>query len=139
VIVLDTNVLSEMLRQDPDPSVVCWIDGNAASVMVTTSVTRAELMYGIEIMPPGRRRDLLRCVADNVFDIELGGRLLAFDRDAADAFAVIRSLRRAAGLPVGVADAMIAAIAQSRRATVATRNVRDFVGCGVDIVNPWTC
>lgn len=128
-----------MLREKPDPSVACWIDSNASSVMVTTSVTRAELMYGIEIMPPGRRRDLLSCVARDVFDIELGGRLLAFDRDAADAYAVIRSIRRSAGRPVGLADVMIAAIAHSRGAILATRNVRDFVGCGVDIVNPWRC
>jgi predicted nucleic acid-binding protein len=137
VIVLDTNVLSEMLRREPNPSVACWIDDNAASVMVTTSVTRAELMYGIEIMPPGKRRELLRCVAQSVFEVELGGRLLAFDRGAADVYATIRATRRAAGQPVGLADVMIAAIVHSRGATLATRNVRDFVGCGVDIVNPW--
>ena len=106
-------------------------------MLVTTSVARAELMYGIEIMPPGKRRDLLRCVAQDVFEIELGGRLLVFDRDAADAYAIIGAARRCAGQPVSIADAMIAAIVHSRGATLATRNVRDFVGCGVHVINPW--
>lgn len=126
-----------MLRQKPDPNVMSWIDSNIGSVMVTTAVTRAELMYGIEIMPTGKRRDLLRCIAQEVFDIELGGRLLVFDRNAADAYASIGSIRRSAGIPVSHADVMIAAIVHSRGATLATRNVRDFIGCGLDVVNPW--
>lgn len=137
MIVLDTNVLSEMLRPQPDPSVVDWIDSITRSMIVTTSVTRAELMYGIESMPSGRRRDLLRCLAHDVFEIDLRGRLLGFDRDAADAYAVIGSIRRSRGQPVGQSDAMIAAIVHLRGAVRATRNVRDFVGCGVAVVNPW--
>jgi predicted nucleic acid-binding protein len=137
VIVLDTNVLSEMLRPQPDPSVMDWIDSITRSMIVTTSVTRAELMYGIEIMPSGKRRDLLRCLVHDVFEIDLRGRLLGFDRDAADAYAVIGSIRRSMGQPVGHADTMIAPIVHSRGAVLATRNIRDFVGCGVSVVNPW--
>jgi predicted nucleic acid-binding protein len=136
VIVLDTNVLSEMLRPQPDPGVMDWIDSITHSMIVTTSVTRAELMYGIEIMPSGKRRDLLRCLAHDVFEIDLRGRLLGFDRDAADAYAVIGSIRRSMGQPVGHADTMIASIVHSRGAVLATRNIRDFVGCGVSVVNP---
>lgn len=137
MIVLDTNVLSEMLRPQPDPGVMSWLDSNTRWMIATTSVTRAELLYGIEIMPAGKRRDLLKCLAQDVFEIDLRGRLLAFDRDAADAYASIGSVRRLRGSPVGQADAMIAAIVQSRGAVLATRNVRDFVGCGIAVVNPW--
>jgi predicted nucleic acid-binding protein len=114
VIVLDTNVLSEMLRPQPDPSVMDWIDSITHSMIV-----------------------LLRCLAHDVFEIDLRGRLLGFDRDAADAYAVIGSIRRSMGQPVGHADTMIASIVHSRGAVLATRNIRDFVGCGVSVVNPW--
>jgi len=137
VIVLDTNVLSEMLRPRPNPIVMSWLESIAHLMIVTTSVTRAELMHGIEIMPSGKRRDLLRYLAHDVFDVDLRGRLLVFDRDAADTYAVIGAAQRSRGRPVGQADAMIASIVHSRGAVLATRNVRDFVGSGVPVVNPW--
>jgi predicted nucleic acid-binding protein len=137
VIVLDTNVLSETLRPTPAPAVMAWLDAQPRQAMFTTAVTRGEILYGIALLPEGRRRDELQDACTAIFDIDMTGRVLAFDAAAADAYAAIAAARRGAGRPISQFDAMIAGIARAHGATVATRNITDFEGCGIPLVDPW--
>jgi predicted nucleic acid-binding protein len=137
VIVLDTNVLSETLRPAPAPAVMAWLDAQPRQAMFTTAVTRGEVLYGVALLPEGRRRDELQAACTAIFDIDMAGRVLAFDTAAADAYAAIAAGRRDAGRPISQFDAMIAGIARAHGATVATRNITDFEGCGVLLVDPW--
>lgn len=135
--VLDTNVISELFRPQPDSKVMAWIGQLSGGDLFTTAVTRGELLFGLYCMPDGRRRsDLLQKLA-LLFDQKLAGHVLPYDGGAANAHAGFAAARRAQGRPVGMADAMIAGIARSRGAALATRNVRDFEGCGVTLIDPW--
>jgi hypothetical protein len=136
VIVLDTNVLSEVVRSSPSPKVVRWLAEQAPLGVLTTVITQAEMLYGVESMPVGKRRFVLQGVLEKVFG-EFSGRILPFDEDAARAFAKIVVARDALGRPMSQMDGMIAAIAHSRRAALATRNVADFQDCGLRIIDPW--
>jgi toxin FitB len=138
MILLDTNILSEALRAAPEPRVLDWIGRQAASSLFVTTVTQAEILYGIAILDKGRRRDELAAAALLMFAEDFSGRLLAFDGDAATAFAEIAAARRGMGRPISQFDAQIAAIARSRGAILATRNSRDFEHCGIEIVDPWS-
>lgn len=138
MIVLDTNVVSELLRSTLDSHVMTWLGEQPRLSLFTTTVTRAEILYGIRVLPAGRRRRNLLDVALAIFNDDLTGQVLSFDNDAADAYAEIAESRRSAGKPMSQCDAMIAAMARSRGAGLATRNVKDFVGCGIDVVNPWS-
>ena len=137
MIILDTNVLSEVMRPAPAESVVRWMASQPATSLYTTSITQAEIFHGIMLLPAGRRRNAFEAAAVAMFDEEFDGRILAFGSDAARPYARIATERRRAGLPISHFDAQIAAIARSAGAEVATRNVADFSGCGVKIVNPW--
>jgi len=137
VIVLDTNVLSESLKPVPSPVVLDWLAAQERASVFTTAITQAEILYGIEILPPGKRRARLLAAVEKMFAQEFEGRILPFDQDAAGAFAKIVAARDAAGRPTSQFDAMVAAIARVHRAAVATRNTADFRHCGVDVVNPW--
>lgn len=137
MIVLDTNVLSELMRADPSPAVVRFVADRPAASLFTTTVTEAEILYGLELLPHGRRRDALRSALTAVFESDFKGRVLPFDSSAARAYAELAVARRRAGRPISQMDAQIAAIAASREASIATRNVRDFEGCGVVIVDPF--
>lgn len=137
MIVLDTNVVSEPLRPRPDPAVLAWLDAQAHETLFITSVTLAELLSGVEALPAGRRRrELHDALSSQVFPL-FAGRTLAFDEEAAGVFAGLNTRAVAAGNRIGFADAAIAAIAQSRGFTLATRNVKDFRGTGVRLLNPW--
>jgi hypothetical protein len=103
----------------------------------TTSITEAEIFYGIEILPKGKRRELLTTLADAVFAEDFSGRVYGFDSEAARVFSKIMSSRRASGRPISQSDAQIAAIAKVARAKLATRDVENFEQCGIDVVNPW--
>jgi predicted nucleic acid-binding protein len=138
MIILDTNVLSEVLRPTPEAEVLAWLERQTPADLYTTTVTEAEVFFGIEAAPIGRKRDQLRFEAEGMFEEDFDGRVLAFDRAAARAYGRIVAARKAAGRPVGAMDAQILAIASCRDATVATRDVSDFEGCGVRVVNPWT-
>ncbi|MBL0770081.1 type II toxin-antitoxin system VapC family toxin [Sphingopyxis sp. DHUNG17] len=138
MILLDTNILSEVLRTAPEPRVLDWMGQQAASSLFVTTVTQAEILYGIAILDKGRRRDELAAAALLMFAEDFAGRLLAFDGDAATAFAEIAPARRSMGRPISQFDAQIAAIARSRGAVLATRNSRDFERCGIEIVDPWS-
>ncbi|WP_149196660.1 type II toxin-antitoxin system VapC family toxin [Luteimonas suaedae] len=137
MIVLDTNVLSEILRPEPDARVLAWMDAQPRSALFTTTVTRGELLYGVRLLSDGRRKAGLLEAVSAIFTSELAGRVLSFDEDAADAYAQIAAARRAAGRPISQFDAMIAAVAKSRGAKLATRNAKDFTDCGIDVINPW--
>lgn len=137
MIVLDTNVLSETWRPRPSPKVIGWMRSQPATVLFTTTITEAELFYGIALLPQGKRRRSLESIAGLIFAEELAGRVLSFDSAAAREYADIAAARRRGGRPMSEADAQIAAIARSRGAAIATRNVDDFAGCGVTIVSPW--
>ncbi len=137
MLVLDTNVLSEALRPLPSDIVLRWLAAQQPSSVFTTSVTEAEVLYGVETLPAGKRRLRLLAAVEKMFAEEFAGRILPFDEDAARAFAKIVATRDTAGRPISQFDAMIAAIARSHRAAVATRNTADFQGCGIDVINPW--
>lgn len=138
MIILDTNVLSELMRPRPDPSVVDWVAAQSASAIYTTSITQAEILHGLMLLPPGRRRRALEAAAEAMFAEDFEGRVLAFGGEAARPYAEIASARRRAGRPISHFESQIAAIARVTGAAIATRNVADFEGCGPRIVNPWS-
>ncbi len=138
MIILDTNVISELSRPNPSPSVVDWFISQSTQGLHLTAISEAELRYGLEVMPIGRHRDRLLAATEGMLHKDYAGRILPFDSYAARAYAVIAAERRAAGRPISYADCQIAAIARSVGAAVATRNVRDFEGYGVRVVNPWS-
>lgn len=135
MILLDTNVLSALMRREPERSVVRWLDGLPPESVWTTSITVFEVRLGLEILAKGRRR--LEEAFDRVLDEDLENRVVVFDRSAADAAGRIAADRRAAGCPVEIRDVQIAGITAARKATLATRNLRHFEGLGVDLVDPW--
>ena len=138
MIIVDTNVLSELMRPEPSPRVAAWLGQQAAENVFTTTITEAEIFFGIELLSKSRRREQLLAAAKAMFEEDLAGRILSFDSDAARAFARIAARRRSLGKPVSHADAQIAAIAQVRGAGLATRDVADFVGCGIEVIDPWS-
>jgi predicted nucleic acid-binding protein len=138
MIILDTNVLSELMRVAPDPRVAQWVAKQPEEELFTTSVSEAEIFYGIELLAPGKRRESLLTAAEKTFTRLLLGRVLAFESEAARPFSRIVVHRRALGRPVGHADAQIAAIARVSGAKLATRDTDDFEECGIEVVNPWT-
>ena len=137
MIILDTNVLSELMRPTPSSRVVAWVAKQPATELFTTSVTEAEIFYGLELLTKGKRREGLLAAAEAMFAEDMAGRVLGFDSDAARAFSKIAARRRALGKLISHADAQIAAITQVRAAKLATRNVADFKDCGVNVVDPW--
>ena len=138
MIVLDTNVLSELIRPEPAAAVLGWVTRQPAPALFVTSVTQAEIFYGLALLSPGRRREALERAMEQMFAEDFARRVLPFDTAAARAYARIVAGRRVAGRPVGQSDAKIAAIALVHGAAVATRNVADFLDCGVTVIDPWT-
>jgi len=138
VIILDTNVLSEALKPEPSAAVLDWFADQAPSDVFTTTITMAEILYGLEAMASGKRRMRLLAAVERMFVEQFEGRILPFDEEAARLFAVIVASREAAGSPISQFDAMIAAIARSHHAAVATRNTADFELCGVKLIDPWS-
>lgn len=137
MIILDTNVISELLRPAPDQRVVDWLGACDGTQVYLTAITEAELRLGVAILPAGKRRDGLAEMIDQIIREDFAGRVLPFDSLAATAFAAIAANRRAMGRPIAHADCQIAAIAQTTTATVATRNTPDFADCGIRLINPW--
>ena len=137
-VLLDTNVVSEPIRKVPDPSVETWAAGLPLESLFFSAVGEAELRYGAEILPAGRRRETLIADIEGMLRDAFMDRVLPFDSDAAREYAYIAAVRCSIGRIVMPADLQIAAIARSRGLAVATRNVRDFRDTGVEMVNPWT-
>ena len=134
---LDTNVLSELMKPAPAARVVQWMAAEPAPTLYTTSITQAEILHGLMLLPRGRRRTALAAAATSMFAEDFDGRILGFGTDAAPRYAQIASDRRRAGRPISHFDAQIAAIARLAGAAIATRNLSDFEGCGVTLVDPW--
>jgi toxin FitB len=138
MIVLDTNVMSELMRAAPAPGVLAWVDGQPADELYLTSMTAAELLYGVALLPAGRRREQLAQKVGRLIDEVFEGRVIPFDSAVSVDYARIAATRARAGAPISVADAVIAATAAAAGAdTLATRNVRDLPGTGLTVVNPW--
>ena len=135
-VILDTNVISELMRAVPNAGVQHWAREVPPDLVYTTSVTLAEVRFGIARLPTGRRRDLLGDAADDVFGA-FADRVLPFDAAAANQYADIVVERERAGAPIAGFDAQIAAICRFHRATLATRNTDDFIRLGLDLVDPW--
>lgn len=136
MIVLDTNVVSELMRQEPAPQVATWVRARDRRELCTTTVTLAEIRYGIARLPDGRRKQVLLDAADDVFRA-FADQVLPVDEAAAENYAIIASARERAGKPIPGFDALIAAVCRSRSAALATRNGSEFDGTGIDVVDPW--
>lgn len=134
---IDTNVISELMRAAPAPSVLNWFSTQDPSTLYLSAVTEAELRTGIAILPAGQRREGLKAALDAMIAEDFEGRILPFDSDAAKTYAEIAAGRRSAGRPIADSDCQIASIARAAGMPVITRNTRDFEGCGVDVINPW--
>lgn len=134
---LDTNVLSELLRAQPDPAVLAWFAAQPANSLFVSAVTQAEMLLGARLLPAGKRRQQLEQSLDAMFNEDFAARVLPFDASAASQYAMLAATRRRAGRPISQFDAQIAAIASSHRLALATRNVSDFEGCGLTLANPW--
>ena len=137
MIVLDTNVVSEPLRARPDDRVVAWLDGQHIETLYLTSVTLAELRYGVAALPDGRRKRLLDERLERETIALFAGRVLDFDGAASRTYATLQAAARAKGRALSVIDGFIAAICQVRGFALATRDVRDFAVTGIELINPW--
>ncbi len=136
MIIVDTNVLSELMRPAPAPRVWAWAARQAGPDLYTTAITAAEIRYGIERLPSGHRRDELTTAAVGIFG-RFNDKILPFDLVAAEQYALIVNRRDQLGMPIDALDAQIAAICRPRQAELATRNVTDFAETGVRVINPW--
>ena len=137
MIVLDTNVVSELLRPSPAKEVEAWLSAQDGAEVYFTAVGEAELRHGVAILPAGKRRTALAKAIEGILEEDFRDRVLPFDRAAASAYAAIAAKRRAAGRPISQFDCQIAAIASAHEAAVATRNTGDYEGCGIDVIDPW--
>ncbi len=138
MMVLDTNVLSELMKAAPSKRVSVWLGKHPASSLFSTTVTFAEILYGVALLAKGKRRRALEEAVHAMFEEDLHGRVLSFDSASARSYAEIVARRRRTGRPIAQMDAQIAAIAHSRGAALVTRNVVDFVDCGIELFDPWT-
>jgi hypothetical protein len=138
MIILDTNVLSTLMRKKPDVAVVDWVDRQPAESVWITSITLFETRLGLVLLPAGRRRQSLQAAFAQLLQEDLENRVLDFDSAAATEAAALAADRQRAGRPVDIRDTQIAGIALARRATIATRNVRHFSDLKVRVVDPWS-
>ena len=130
--------MSELMRDSPNHKVVDWFDAQHTNSLSITTITQAEILTGIELLPDGRRKNNLSQLADYFFTIIFIGRVLVFDSNAASTYAEIFAQRQTLGRPISQSDCQIAAIARFHGAAVATRNVTDFEGVGVELIDPWS-
>lgn len=138
MIVLDTNVVSELMKPAPADRVVKWVASQTASSLYTTSITQAEILHGVLLLPAGKRRKAFEEAAEAMFDEDFAGRILPFGSDAAPFYAEIAAERRRRGRPISQFDAQIAAISRASGAELATRNVSDFEHCKIEVMDPWS-
>jgi len=138
MIILDTNVVSELMRPTPADRVIRFVASQTATSLYTTSITYAEILHGILLLPAGKRRKNFEQAAEMMFDEDFAGRILPFSSDGAFFYAEVATERQRRGRPISQFDAQIAAIARATGAGLATRNVSDFDHCGIDVVDPWS-
>ena len=136
MIILDTNVVSELMRPEPAPSVASWVRERDRRELRTTVITIAEVRYGVARLPDGRRKQVLLAAADEIFSA-FADQVLPVDAAAAEQYAVIANSRERAGKPIAGFDALIAAVCRCQGAALATRNVSDFEGTGIELIDPW--
>lgn len=136
MIILDTNILSELVRPHPDERMMAWSAGFTNEDFSLTAITVGELLYGLNLLPDGKRKQTLVHLITREL-APFADRILPFDAAAATHYARIKTARRESGRPISEQDAMIAAIARSHGAAVATRNIKDFEGTNVTVINPW--
>jgi predicted nucleic acid-binding protein len=134
---LDTNVISELMRERPHHHVQKFFAENPATVIWTCSIVVAELLFGVELMPSGRRQRMLSQAIEDMIQEDFRQQILPFNLEAARSYGKIRALRQRMGRPISETDAQIAAIALAHSARLATRNISDFEHCGVTLINPW--
>ena len=135
---LDTHVLSELMRETPNPSVTAWLASRAIHQLQTSTVSQAEILAGIAVLPAGKRREVLANGADQIFQKDFKGRCIVFGSAAAEHYALVRAQRQSAGRPITTEDAQIAAMALAANLTLVTRNTKDFEGIeGLQVINPW--
>lgn len=137
MIILDTNVLSELMRATPHPAVMAWVARKDEKELFTTSITQAEVGYGVALLAAGQRRAQLENAIRQMFEQDFHQRILPFDSPAALIYGPLVAYRRQIGRPIAQADAQIAAIARAQGAMLATRNIDDFAECQIALVNPW--
>lgn len=137
MIVLDTDVLSELTRKEPEAAVLTWLDSLPATEVGTTAITASELLYGVARLPSGNRKTALAEAVHALINDDFAGRVEPFDAMAARAYALVVTERETLGRPIDAADAQIAAICRARGATLATRNTKDFLDTGIELVDPW--
>lgn len=137
MIIIDTNVISEAMKPNPDDAVIRWMRLTPGDELFTTSITEAEMRYGAAKPPEGRRKRELEALVERIFSIRFAGHILSFDSAAAKSFPRIILEMRRNGRSYSHSDAQIAAIAHTHGAVLATRNVGDFENCGIEVVNPW--
>ena len=137
MIIVDTNVISELFRTAPAKQVETWLADQDGANLYFTTIGEAELRHGVAILPSGKRRTALTRAIEGILEEDFRDRILPFDRPAASAYAAIAAERRALGRPISQFDCQIAAIALAHGASVATRNTSDYESCGVDLLNPW--
>ena len=138
MIVLDTNVVSALMRRDPNPKVVAWLDGLPAESVWTTAITVFEVQFGLALLTPGRRRRQLEEAFARALDEDLEHRILPFDQSAAQSAGAMAAKKRRAGRPVEIRDALIAGIVAARKAALATHNTRHFEGLDLPLIDPWS-
>lgn len=138
MILLDTNVISELMKSVPSSNVIEWIDQQQTSDLFITTITIAEISYGLSILPEGNRRNALEAAFNKVITHAFLHRILDFDTASAYAYGKIMSIRKKMGRPMSVPDGQIAAIAESNRLVIATCNIHDFCDCGFDLINPFS-
>jgi predicted nucleic acid-binding protein len=138
MVLLDTNVISEIIRERPDPAVLTWLRAHPREEFWTSSVVVAELLSGIDLMPAGRKQRALREAVEGMIAEDLRGQILKFDVSAARHYGQILATRQQIGRPTKEMDALIAATALANGASLATRNTSDFENCGIQLVNPWS-
>jgi hypothetical protein len=137
MIVLDTNVISEVVRPAPSAKVITWLNEQNSVDLCVTTITLGEISYGIEALPTGRRRSALATALDQFVDRAFSDRVLVFDRESAREYGQIMADRRRLGRPLAAPDGQIAAITRRHRFQLATRNIKDFDECGIGLINPF--
>lgn len=137
MIILDTNVLSELMKPEGSELVAIWAKAQSRSRLFITTITQAEILYGIAILPEGLRRERLHNAATALFKEDFNDKILPFGQSAAEHFATVASDRRRRGNPISQFDAQIAVICLAHQASIATRNVKDFANCRINVIDPW--
>jgi toxin FitB len=135
--ILDTNVISELMKPDASTHVMSWFLKHTRDQFATTAINQAEILGGLALLPEGKRKREMLATAQSIWDVELKNEVYAFDTNCAQAFAAILRRRTRAGQPIQFADAAISAICSAHKATIVTRDISDFEGCGIQITNPW--